>query len=199
MAVHIEVPGDFGQGELNAVELPSENDLTSQPGVLLKHGRHVEHVVLPENRDVGQRLASSHIRRHQWPLTSHQVLAACQDEQRSRRRGTWSRPETPRRLLKATTEMVHNHFSSFSLAAEALTFQANSMFVSQKQNVVSHFGLNWDPLSGAIYKHHVDPEKTNHLKLTSYLFVCKCHAHLKEFRKEVPQGATLHSITKVKY
>lgn len=51
MAVHVEVPGDFRQGELHAVQLWSENDLTSQSGVLLKHGRHVEHVVLPGNRD----------------------------------------------------------------------------------------------------------------------------------------------------
>lgn len=48
MAIHIEVPGDFGQGQLNAVMLWSENDLTSQPGVLLKHGRHVQHVILPK-------------------------------------------------------------------------------------------------------------------------------------------------------
>lgn len=47
MSVHIEVPGDFWKGELNAVKLPSENDLTSQPGVLLKHRRHVQHVILP--------------------------------------------------------------------------------------------------------------------------------------------------------
>lgn len=63
MAVHVEVPGDFGQGELDAVQLPRENDLTSQPGVLLKQGRHVEHVVLPESGDVCQRLTSSHVRR----------------------------------------------------------------------------------------------------------------------------------------
>lgn len=47
MAVHVEVPGDFRQGELNAIKLSSENDLASQPGVLLKHGRHVKHVILP--------------------------------------------------------------------------------------------------------------------------------------------------------
>lgn len=47
MPIHVEVPGDFGQGELNAVKLWSENDLATQPGVLLKHGRHVQHVILP--------------------------------------------------------------------------------------------------------------------------------------------------------
>lgn len=47
MAVHVEVPGDFRQGELHAVKLSSKNDLASEPGVLLKHGRHVQHVILP--------------------------------------------------------------------------------------------------------------------------------------------------------
>lgn len=47
MAVHVEVPGDFRQGELHAFKLWSEKDLASQPGVLLKHGRHVQHVILP--------------------------------------------------------------------------------------------------------------------------------------------------------
>lgn len=47
MSVHVEVPGDFRQGQLNAVKLPSEKDLAAQPGVLLKHGRHVQHVILP--------------------------------------------------------------------------------------------------------------------------------------------------------
>lgn len=47
MAVHIEVPGDLGHGQLHAVKLPSEDDLASQAGVLLQHGRHVQHVVLP--------------------------------------------------------------------------------------------------------------------------------------------------------
>ncbi|TNN83627.1 hypothetical protein EYF80_006145 [Liparis tanakae] len=52
MAVHVEVPCDFGQGELYAVELRLENDLASQPGVLLKHGCHVQHVILPENAKI---------------------------------------------------------------------------------------------------------------------------------------------------
>ena len=47
MAVHVEVPGDFRQGELHAFKLWREKDLASQPGVLLKHGRHVQHVILP--------------------------------------------------------------------------------------------------------------------------------------------------------
>lgn len=47
VSVHVEVPGDFGQGELNTVKLSSEDDLASQPGVLLKHGCHVQHVILP--------------------------------------------------------------------------------------------------------------------------------------------------------
>lgn len=47
MAVDVEVPGDFRQSELDAVELLCEDDLTSQPGILLKHGRHVKHVLLP--------------------------------------------------------------------------------------------------------------------------------------------------------
>lgn len=49
MAIHVEVPGDFGQGEFNPIKLRSENDLTSQPGVLLQHRRHVKHVILPMN------------------------------------------------------------------------------------------------------------------------------------------------------
>lgn len=48
MAIHVEVPGDFGQGELHALKFWSENNLASQPGVLLKHGCHVQHVVLPK-------------------------------------------------------------------------------------------------------------------------------------------------------
>lgn len=47
VSIHVEVPGDFGQGELNTVKLSSEDDLASQPGVLLKHGCHVQHVILP--------------------------------------------------------------------------------------------------------------------------------------------------------
>lgn len=46
MSVHIEVPGDLGQGQLHAIKLPSEEDLASQAGVFLQHGRHVQHVVL---------------------------------------------------------------------------------------------------------------------------------------------------------
>lgn len=47
MPVHIEVPGDFGQCELDSIQVSGEGDLASQPGVLLKHGRHVQHVILP--------------------------------------------------------------------------------------------------------------------------------------------------------
>ncbi|CAG5938159.1 unnamed protein product [Menidia menidia] len=93
MAIHIEVPGNFGQGELNAVHLRSENDLAPQSGVLLKHGRHVQHVILPGNRDIG-----------------------------------------------------------------ALTFQFNAMFVSQIKDVITHSGLNWDPLTSpltSLYRGHV--------------------------------------------
>lgn len=49
MAIHIEVPGDLGQGDFNPIKLWSKNDLTSQPGVLLQHRRHVKHVILPMN------------------------------------------------------------------------------------------------------------------------------------------------------
>ncbi|CAG5941729.1 unnamed protein product [Menidia menidia] len=93
MAIHIEVPGNFGQGELNAVHLRSENDLAPQSGVLLKHGRHVQHVILPGKRDIG-----------------------------------------------------------------ALTFQFNAMFVSQIKDVITHSGLNWDPLTSpltSLYRGHV--------------------------------------------
>lgn len=59
MAVHIEVPGDFGQSELNAVKIRGENDLTSQAGILLKHGCHVEHVILPGDGNMCQLLPRS--------------------------------------------------------------------------------------------------------------------------------------------
>lgn len=47
MSIYIKVPGDSGQGDLEAVKLSSENYLASQPGVLLEHGCHVQHVILP--------------------------------------------------------------------------------------------------------------------------------------------------------
>lgn len=52
MSIHIEVPGDFREGELNPLELSGEDDLATQPGVLLKHGRHVQHVILPGTQNV---------------------------------------------------------------------------------------------------------------------------------------------------
>lgn len=45
------------------------------------------------------------------------------------------------------------------LKKEALTFQINTMLVSQIQDIISHFGLDWDPLAGPIYIHHVHPEQ----------------------------------------
>lgn len=122
MAVHVEVPGDFRQGELNAVELSRENDLTSQSRVLLKHGRHVQHVVLPENRDI----VGSTFRRDLTfdvggTLTARRVRAVCRNEERSRRRGTWSRPVTPRRLLKTTTKTCAGNAKRFQPRASSFT------------------------------------------------------------------------------
>ena len=50
MAVHVEVPGDLRQGEFGPFQLWSQHDLAAQPGVLLKKGGHVQHVVLPGAR-----------------------------------------------------------------------------------------------------------------------------------------------------
>lgn len=50
VAVHVEVPGDLGQGEFGPFQLGRQHDLAAQPGVLLKKGRHVQHVVLPGAR-----------------------------------------------------------------------------------------------------------------------------------------------------
>lgn len=47
MAVHIEVPGDLGQGEFSPFQLGCQRDLAAQPGVLLEEGGHVQHVILP--------------------------------------------------------------------------------------------------------------------------------------------------------
>lgn len=40
-----------------------------------------------------------------------------------------------------------------------LTFQFNPMLVSQIQDIVSHFGFNWDPLARPIYIHHIHPKQ----------------------------------------
>lgn len=46
-----------------------------------------------------------------------------------------------------------------------LTFQVNSMLVRQIQDVISHLGLNWDPLTRPIYIHHVHPEQQKRLEI----------------------------------
>lgn len=50
MAVHVEVPGDLGEGEFSSFQLRREHNLAAQPGVLLEEGGHVQHVVLPGAR-----------------------------------------------------------------------------------------------------------------------------------------------------
>lgn len=50
VAVHVEVPGDLWQREFGSFQLRSQHDLAAQPGVLLKKGGHVQHVVLPGAR-----------------------------------------------------------------------------------------------------------------------------------------------------
>lgn len=106
MPVHVEVPGDFGQRELHAFQLWSEDDLASQPGVLLKHGRHVQHVILPKAvRNLSVFTVTS--TRIQMVIedminsrpTSPRGPAVCQSEHGSRRRDTLSRPAMPHRLL----------------------------------------------------------------------------------------------------
>lgn len=52
VSIHIEVPGDFRQSELNALKFSSENDLAPQPRILLEHGRHVQHVILPATKNI---------------------------------------------------------------------------------------------------------------------------------------------------
>lgn len=47
VAIHIEVPGDLGQGEFGPFQLRSQHDLAAQPGVLLEERGHIQHVVLP--------------------------------------------------------------------------------------------------------------------------------------------------------
>lgn len=47
MTINIEVASDLGQGELNAIQLRGEDNLTAQAGVLLKHWSHVQHIILP--------------------------------------------------------------------------------------------------------------------------------------------------------
>lgn len=40
-----------------------------------------------------------------------------------------------------------------------LTFQFNPMPLSQIHDIISHFGLNWDPLARPIYIHHIHPKQ----------------------------------------
>lgn len=51
VAVHIEVAGDLGQRELDAVQFLGQDDLAPQTGVLLQHGSHVQHVILPAHNN----------------------------------------------------------------------------------------------------------------------------------------------------
>lgn len=46
VTIHVKVASDFGQSELDAVQLRSENDLTSQTRILLQHGGHIQHIIL---------------------------------------------------------------------------------------------------------------------------------------------------------
>lgn len=111
MTVHIEVPGDFGKGQLNAIEFWSENDLTPQPGGLLKHGRHVEHVILPKKPNSQSTFISN---RNFYSVrcsrqTSLQAPAVCQNGRRSHKHGMSNRPGMPHKLLN-TTPKVREQF-----------------------------------------------------------------------------------------
>lgn len=39
------------------------------------------------------------------------------------------------------------------------TFQFNSMFVSQIKDIISNFGLDWNPLARPIYIHNIHPKQ----------------------------------------
>lgn len=52
--------------------------------------------------------------------------------------------------LKATLE----HFRK-----EIVTFQFNSMFVSKIKDIISNFGLDWNPLARPIYIHNIHPKQ----------------------------------------
>lgn len=39
-----------------------------------------------------------------------------------------------------------------------VTFQINSMFVSQIKDIISNFGLDWNPLARTIYVHNIHPK-----------------------------------------
>lgn len=106
MSIHIEVPSDFGQGQLNAIELRSKNDLAPQSRVFLKHGCHVQHVILPENPHMSTVIYNSHTficndinEEDIFRPTAQEVLVACQNVGHSHRRGMLSRPVKPHRLL----------------------------------------------------------------------------------------------------
>lgn len=126
MAIHVEIPGDFGQGQLDAVKFWSENDLASQPGVLLKHGRHVQHIILPkESKIYKNQLSPFHPIKHtrfckikcmsinvdiRRRHTSLQDLAVCQNEHHSHRPDKLSRQAMPHRLLNETnTHIISNN------------------------------------------------------------------------------------------
>lgn len=40
-----------------------------------------------------------------------------------------------------------------------VTFQLNPMFVSQIKDIISNFGLDWNPLARPIYIHNIHPKQ----------------------------------------
>lgn len=74
-----------------------------------------------------------------------------------------SRPVTPHKLLQEIkTQIISNnslssHASLNVFKKGTLTFKINAMLVSQIQDIIPYFGLNWDPLARPIYIHNIHP------------------------------------------
>lgn len=62
-----------------------------------------------------------------------------------------------------------------------LTFQLNPMLVSQIQDIISHFGLDWDPLARPIYIHNIHPKQQpdgNDVTLFIIVYLEEFHSQL---------------------
>lgn len=52
-----------------------------------------------------------------------------------------------------------------------LTFQINLMLVSQIHDIISHFGLDWDPLAGPIDIYNIHSEQQSVRNNSAYFII----------------------------
>lgn len=60
-----------------------------------------------------------------------------------------------------------------------LTFQLNPMFVSQIEDVISHFGLDWNPLTRPINIHNIYPKQESQTATHAYYISVTMHLLFK--------------------